>query len=40
MGSIPDDVTEIVHLHNASGCTMVLGTPQLLTEKGVKTSGA
>jgi hypothetical protein len=30
-GSIPDGVTEIFHLRNASGRTMALGSTQLLT---------
>jgi len=47
MGSIPDRVTGIFHLHNPSSCTMALGLTQTLTEMstrniswGVKAAGA
>jgi len=31
-GSISDGVTGIFHWHNLSGCTVALGSTQLLTE--------
>jgi hypothetical protein len=39
LGSIPDGVTEIFHLHNPSGRTMGFGSTQPLSEMRVKASG-
>jgi hypothetical protein len=47
VGSIPDGVIGIFHLHNPYGCSMALGLTQSLTEMstrniswGVKAAGA
>jgi len=47
VGSIPDGVIVIFHLHNPSSCTMALGLTRSLTEMsirniswGVKAAGA
>jgi hypothetical protein len=36
VGSIPDGVTGIFHLHNPAGRTMVLGSTQPLTEMNTR----
>jgi hypothetical protein len=38
-GSILDGLTKIFHLPNPSGCTMALGSTQLLTEMSILPEG-